>query len=86
LKVTPASPANKMHLENQINPNTATVESLVRLPDIGIARAEAIIEYRESFTENDNSRSAFRVPDDLQNIKGIGPKIVQNMSQWLKFE
>ena len=85
MRINPASGAGVIHLNNRINPNTAPVESLVRLPDIGITRAEAIIEYRESYRENNNHVQAFENSDDLQNIKGIGPKIVQNMSQWLKF-
>lgn len=77
---------NPSHLNSQINPNTAEVESLIRLPDIGFSRADAIVEYRSSFAESNNNESAFSTPEDLQNIKGIGPKTVQNMSHLLKFE
>ena len=73
-------------LENQINPNTATIESLIRLPDVGFSRAEAVIEYRDSYGEDNFNKLAFENFDDLQNIKGIGPKTVQNMSKWLKFQ
>jgi competence ComEA-like helix-hairpin-helix protein len=72
-------------LNNQINPNTAEVESLIRLPDIGFSRADAIVQYRDSFVENNNV-SAFKTPNDLENIKGIGPKTIQNMKDLLKFE
>lgn len=73
----------KIQLENRINPNNATLGSLVRLPGIGLVRATAILSYRE----NANSTApAFKNCDDLQNIKGIGPKTVQNICQWLKFE
>lgn len=81
-----ARAAAAANLENQINPNIATIESLVRLPDIGLSRAEALIRYRKSYTENNIDRQAFENFDDLQNIKGIGPKTVQNMSKWLKFD
>ena len=73
-------------LEEQINPNDAPVASLVRLPGIGIGRAAAIVAYRENFSEKEENRPAFRNCDDLQKVKGIGPKTVQNISQWLKFE
>ena len=74
-----------LQIVNYINPNTAEVESLIRLPDIGFSRAEAIIEYRNSFVSN-NGRTAFKTPDDLQNVTGIGPKTVQNVKELLEFE
>ena len=71
-------------LESRINPNSAPRASLVRLPSIGLVRAEAIIAYRENF--RDNEARPFRDCNDLQKVKGIGPKTVQNISEWLKFE
>ena len=35
--------------DSRVNPNDASVSSLVRLPGIGIGRAEGIVAYRESF-------------------------------------
>ena len=78
--------ACEIELENRINPNDAPVASLVRLPGIGISRAGAIVAYRESFNAKDGEGSLFRNSNDLQKVKGIGPKTVQNMSEWLKFE
>jgi competence ComEA-like helix-hairpin-helix protein len=77
---------NKIELDSQINPNNAPLGSLVRLPGIGIVRAAAIVSYRKSLTQQDCTASAFRNCDDLQKVKGIGPKTVQNICQWLKFE
>jgi len=77
---------NKIELDSQINPNNAPLGSLVRLPGIGIVRAAAIVSYRKSLTQQDCTASAFKNCDDLQKIKGIGPKTVQNICQWLKFE
>jgi competence ComEA-like helix-hairpin-helix protein len=73
-------------LNNQVNPNTASVESLIRLPDIGFSRAEAIIQYRNAYTEKNSNRQAFETYEDLQNIKGIGPKTTQNIKELLKFK
>ena len=73
-------------LDEQINPNDAPLASLVRLPGIGIGRAGAIVDYRKNFSEKEPNSPAFRNCDDLQKVKGIGPKTVQNISQWLKFE
>ncbi len=72
-------------LENRINPNQAPVESLVRLPGLGVGRAGAIIAYRENLSR-EGKRPAFRNCDDLQDVRGIGPKTVQSISEWLKFE
>ena len=71
-----------IELESRINPNNASTASLVRLPQIGPSRAAAIIAYRESIS----SRAAFRSCDDLRKVKGIGPKTVKNLREWLKFE
>ena len=76
----------EIKLEGEINPNDAPIASLVRLPGIGIGRAEAIVAYREDFSKEDSDNRAFRNCDDLQKIKGIGPKTAQNISKWLKFE
>ncbi len=73
-------------LDGRINPNNAPVASLVRLPGIGLGRAEAIAAYRTDFAEQGKDCLAFQGCDDLQKVKGIGPKTVQNISQWLKFE
>lgn len=76
--------ANYIGLEDKINPNYAPVASLARLPGIGIVRAEAIIAYRD--TNSGNEGLVFLSCDDLQRVKGIGPKTAQSLSQWLKFE
>lgn len=73
-------------LDEKINPNDAPLASLVRLPGIGISRASAIVAYRRDFSERNDNKAAFENCDDLQKVKGIGPKTVQNISQWLKFE
>ena len=73
-------------LDEKINPNDAPIASLVRLPGIGISRAEAIVAYRDNLLGKDSNNPVFRDCDDLQKIRGIGPKTVQNISEWLKFE
>jgi len=75
-----------IELDERVNPNEAPVSSLVRLPGIGISRAEAIVAYRNNFNQADGNSRAFGHCDDLQKIKGIGPKTVQNICEWLTFE
>ncbi|MHC4737801.1 MAG: ComEA family DNA-binding protein [Planctomycetota bacterium] len=76
----------EIELQSRINPNDAPIASLVRLPGIGISRAGAIAAYRENFSSCQPNRQAFRNSDDLQEVKGIGPKTVQNIRQCLTFE
>ena len=76
----------EVELEGRINPNLAPVESLVRLPGMGPGRAGAIVEYRENFNGNEATSPAFQNCDDLQKVKGIGPKTAQNMNELLIFD
>ena len=55
----------------------------MRLPNIGPARAEAIIAYRMSVA---GDRPAFEKPEDMEKVKGIGPKTVERMRPWLRFD
>ena len=73
----------KVILDGKINPNKACAASLVRLPNIGPKRAEAIIEYQRNV---DPATPAFQQSADLEKIKGIGPKTVEKIGPWLYFE
>ena len=75
---------NEIRLENRINPNYAPQASLRRLPGIGKRRADDIVAYRESF--GGENGKAFRNCEDLQRVKGIGPKTTADICEWLKFE
>jgi competence ComEA-like helix-hairpin-helix protein len=77
---------SKIELESRINPNKASISSLARLPGIGISKAAAIIAYRENFSKKEPNSTAFTKPEDLQKIRGIGPKTVQKISDYLKYE
>ena len=72
---------------DRINPNTADWASLARLPKIGRVRAQAIVEYREQFNNvSGQARGvAFANADDLQNVKGIGPKTAELIGEYLIF-
>jgi hypothetical protein len=67
----------------RINPNTASMASLVRLPGIGKARAMDIIHYRQNQKPNE---TVFLSTRDLQGIRGIGPKTAAALAPWLTFE
>jgi len=53
----------------KININTATVEELTQLKGIGEKTAEKIIQFREE-------HGLFKNVADLEQVKGIGPKIL----------
>jgi competence ComEA-like helix-hairpin-helix protein len=69
----------------RINPNTAAVPSLVRLPGIGASKARAIVLYREQYLAATGEATAFHRPGDLTRIHGIGPKTAETISVWLDF-
>ena len=66
----------------RINPNTASMASLVRLPGIGRARAIDIIYYRQT---HGGDETLFQSPQDLEQIHGIGPKTAATLAPWLVF-
>ena len=78
--------SSKILLDSRISPNSAPAVSLIRLPGIGISRAKAIVAYRENLAKLEGRGRAFETIEDLQTIKGIGPKTSQNINKWLKFE
>jgi competence protein ComEA len=51
----------------KININTASVDELENLKQVGPNYAVRIIEYREK-------NGPFEKPEDIMNVKGIGPK------------
>lgn len=55
-----------------ININTADAESIAkRLKGIGLKKAQAIVNYRETY-------GAFAKIEELTAVKGIGPSIIQS--------
>jgi competence protein ComEA len=55
-----------------VNINTADVEELDGLPEVGPATAEAIIEHRRA-------SGLFRTVDDLEDVPGIGPATLEKI-------
>ena len=54
-----------------VNINTADAKSLAaNINGIGEKKAEAIVQYRKK-------HGPFKSADDLTNIKGIGPKLIE---------
>lgn len=59
-----------------VNINTATIEELQKVKGIGPAKAQAIVEYR-------NTHGAFKSTDELIKIKGFGTKSVAKLESQL---
>lgn len=74
-----------IHPGERVNPNEAPAASLMRLPQIGPARARAIVAHRDRVDSQAKPQPAFRTADDLQRIKGIGPATVEGIRPWLQF-
>ncbi len=64
--------------EGVVNVNTASITELQRLPGVGPSTAQKIIDYRTQ-----NGRLA--KPEDMENVKGIGPKKLEKMLPFLAF-
>ncbi len=63
----------------KININTATSSELQAISGIGPARAEDIINYRET-------NGGFTTTSEIQNIKGIGPATYEKMRDQITIE
>lgn len=62
-----------------INLNRASAAELQRLPGIGPGRAQAIIEYR-------TQKGAFTKADDLLQVEGIGPVLLERLCPYVSTE
>lgn len=76
----------QIELDNKINPNTASLESLMRLPRIGRTKAGEIVSYRQQFSRRHEGSLPFKNCQDLQKVKGIGPKTAKNIKELVRFE
>lgn len=70
-----------------LDPNTAPWWELTYLPAIGESRAKAIVAHREQVRMSGNKPQAvvFRRAEDLEAVRGIGPKTVARIAPYLAF-
>ncbi|WP_456399677.1 ComEA family DNA-binding protein [Mesoaciditoga sp.] len=60
-----------------IDINHADIMEIAKLPYIGMAKAKAIVEYR-------NEHGLFKNVQDLKKVKGIGDKIVHKIEKFIE--
>ncbi len=68
----------KPMLTGLLNPNKASFEALQALPGVGEKMAQKIVDER--------ANGPFKDLEDLQRVKGIGPKKAEKMRPWLRFD
>lgn len=54
----------------KININQASVQEIAELKGIGVSYAERIVQYRKD-------HGPFKAPEDIVNVRGIGPKALE---------
>ncbi len=78
---TPAAPPSGKSLgpsgHDRLDLNEATVEALQALPGVGPVLAARIVERRVA-------RGPFRRVEELQEVKGIGRKRVEQLRPWVR--
>ena len=65
----------KLRPGERLDPNTATVAELVRLPGASRSIAERVVAERQA--------SPFRTAEDLQRVRGVGPATVERWREYL---
>lgn len=65
--------------DTRVRVNSATLEELMALPDIGQTTAQAILDYREA-------NGAFTSMADLDAVTGIGPRTLEQLEGLVSFE
>jgi len=65
--------------ENAVNINTASIEELEKLPNVGAQLAQRIVEHREKY-------GSFRKPEHLILVHGISDKRFRQLRNLVKTE
>lgn len=77
--VSPAAKDEPSPVQETVSVNTASAEELIALPGIGAALAQRIVAEREA-------NGAFRFPEDLLAVSGIGTKKLEAIRTLIDFD
>jgi competence ComEA-like helix-hairpin-helix protein len=80
-----AGAGENIAVEDKVNINTDPAESIVRLGGIGPVRAADIVEYRDKLKQASQFEKAFNSAQDLDKIKGIGPKTIEKIENEIRY-
>ncbi len=69
-------PRRKAEPTEPVNINTASKAELMTLPGVGEVIAERILEYRRA--------KRFETPEELMEVKGIGPKKFERLRPYIR--
>jgi competence protein ComEA len=75
----PSTSTEKLAPGQQLNINTASAAELEKLPGIGPAKAQAIVDYR---SQNGNFKSI----EDIENVKGIKAGVFSKIKGYIKVQ
>ena len=71
---------------SRINPNTAPWWELAVLPGVGESLARRIVDHRDRIRAAAGSNmSAFKRPEDLRTVRGVGPATLERIKPFLLF-
>ena len=73
-------------IDGRVDPNAAPWWELAAIPRIGEVTARRIVEYRESRVAAGAGDAVFRRAEDLDDVRGIGPKTVERVRPFLRFD
>jgi DNA uptake protein ComE-like DNA-binding protein len=74
-----------VELAAKIDPNTATLEDLSRVPHLGEKLSGAIIAWREARKALVADGVLFHRPEDLAHVPGVGRTLVAQVGPYLSF-
>ena len=74
-----SSGSDKATHDNPVHINSASLGELQRLPGVGPAMAQKILDYR-------SQHGAFKSMDDLSNVSGVGPAKVKDWDGLIAFD
>lgn len=75
-KAPKAPRAAKKAPAGKVSINAASLTELQTLPRVGAKMAQRILDYR-------TANKGFKTVEELRNVKGIGPKVFENLKPFL---